>query len=103
MKIRDFFELEKKDRIIFILLCSANGNFLIGIIKLLFSLTIPSMWFFINAGFSLVLAICRFLTIKRYRIIRTLSDENEILKEEIKNYRQNGIMLILLRNNVFFC
>lgn len=100
--IKDFRVLEKKDQLVFFLLCSTISNFFIGIIKFIFSITIPSLWFFINAGFSFVLAICRFLTIKRYRIIRKLKDQQLILKEEYKNYSQNGIMLILLGIMYFF-
>lgn len=100
--IKDFLALEKKDQLIFFLLCGAIGNFFVGIIKLILSLTIPSLWFFINAGFSLVLAICKFLTIKRYKKIRKLKDKNIILNEGYKNYLQNGIMLILLGIMYFF-
>ena len=88
--IKKFRELEKKDQIIFFLLCGAMGNLLIGVIKLILSFTIPSLWFFVNAGFSLVLAICRFLTIKRYRRIRTLKYKELQKKEE----RGNSICLV---------
>ena len=64
--IREFKSLEKKDQLIFFLICGAISNFLVGIIKFVFSITIPSFWFFINAMFSFTLAICRFLTIKKY-------------------------------------
>lgn len=100
--IQKFKALEKKDQLIFFLLCSTIGNFLIAVVKFIFSLTIPSLWFFINAGFSFVLAICRFLTIKKYNKIRTLKDEKLKLKEEYKNYSQNGIMLIMLGIMYFF-
>lgn len=100
--IKNFLALEKKDQLVFFLLCSTISNFFIAIIKFVFSITIPSLWFFVNAGFSFVLAICRFLTIKRYKIIRTLEDEDERMKEEYKNYSQNGIMLILLGIMYFF-
>ena len=60
--IQKFRALEKKDQLIFFLICSTISNFFIGIIKFIFSLTIPSLWFFINAGFSFVLALCRLLT-----------------------------------------
>ena len=100
--IERFRELEKKERVIFFLLCSAISNFFIAVIKFIYSLTIPSLWFFINAGFSLVLAICRFLTIKRYRAIRKLKNKEKRMKEEYKNYLQNGIMLIFLGTMYFF-
>ena len=83
-------------------MCSTFSNFFIGVIKFIFSLTIPSLWFFINAGFSFVLAICRFLTIKKYNNIKKLKDRKIIIREEYKSYLQNGIMLILLGIMYFF-
>lgn len=99
---KKFRTLEKKDQLIFFLLCSTIINFFIAVIKFVLSLTIPSMWFFVNAGFTFVLAICRFLTIKRYMLIRKIKDKEIRLKEEYKNYSQNGIMLILLGIMYFF-
>ena len=100
--IKTFRALEKKDQLIFFLVCSTISNFFVGIIKFIFSLTIPSLWFFINAGFSFVLAICRFLTIKKYNKIKKIKDKHTIIKEEYKSYLQNGIMLILLGIMYFF-
>ena len=100
--IRKFKALEKKDQLIFFLVCSTISNFCVGIIKFILSLSIPSFWFFINAIFSLVLAICRFLTIKRYNKIKTLKDKKLQRNEEYKNYLQNGIMLIVLGIIYFF-
>lgn len=100
--IQKFRALEKKDQLIFFLMCSTFSNFFIGVIKFIFSLTIPSLWFFINAGFSFVLAICRFLTIKKYNNIKKLKDRKIIIREEYKSYLQNGIMLILLGIMYFF-
>jgi len=100
--IKQFRALEKKDQLIFFLLCSTISNFLVAIIKFVLSLTIPSIWFFINAGFSFVLALGRFLTIKEYNKIRVLSNKEERLKREYNNYSRNGIMLILLGIMYFF-
>ena len=97
-----FRALEKKDQLIFFLVCSTISNFIAGIIKFIFSLTIPSLWFFINAGFSFVLAICRFLTIKKYNKIKKIKYKQIIIKEEYKSYLQNGIMLVLLGIMYFF-
>jgi len=100
--LKEFFALEKKDQLIFFLICGTISNCFIGIIKLILSLTIPSLWFFINAGFSFVLAICRFLTIKKYNKIKKLKDAKMKISEEYKCYLQNGIMLILLGIMYFF-
>lgn len=100
--IRKFRALEKKDQLIFFLVCSTISNFCLGIIKFILSLSIPSFWFFINAIFSLVLAACRFLTIKRYNKIKVLKDKNLQMNEGYKNYIQNGVMLIVLGIIYFF-
>ena len=100
--IKKFRALEKKDQLIFFLVCSAISNFCVGVIKFIISLSIPSFWFFINAIFSLVLAICRYLTIKRYNKIKTLEYKKLQINEEYKNYIQNGVMLIVLGIIYFF-
>ena len=100
--IQKFRTLEKKDQLIFFLVCSTISNFFIGIVKFILSLTIPSLWFLINAGFSLVLAICRLLTIRKYNKIKKIKDKKIIIKEEYKSYLQNGVMLILLGIMYFF-
>jgi len=100
--IKRFRALEKKDQLIFFLVCSTISNFIVGIIKFIFSLTIPSFWFFINAGFSFVLAISRYLTINKYNKIKKIKYKQIIIKEEYKSYLQNGVMLILLGIMYFF-
>ena len=99
---KDILNLEKNDKTMFLLIFTTSGNILIAIIKFIFSLTIPSLWFFVNACFLTVLSISRFFSIKNYGIRRTLKDEK--LKKEIgyKNYLHNGILLILLGIMYFF-
>ena len=101
--IKKFFELEKKDKIIFFLLCGTVGNFLVAIIKFIISLNIPSFWFFINSVFSFTLGISRFSTLKKYKKIKEIENVKSRLLEEYKIYSQNGIMLIVLRHSLFFC
>ena len=100
--IRKFRALEKKDQLIFFLVCSTINNFCVEIIKLILSLSIPSFWFFINAIYSIVLAACRFLTIKRYNKIKVLRNKKLQMNEEYMNYLQNGVMLIVLGIIYFF-
>ena len=100
--VKEFINLEKRDKVVFFLICSTIGNFYIAIIKFLISFTLPSLWFFVNAGFSLSLAICRYLTIKRYRIIKKLKNKDLAMKHEVKNYLQNGAMLIFVGIMYFF-
>lgn len=94
--------LDKKEQIIFFLIWTTIGNLFMAIVKFVLSLTIPSLWFFINAGFGFVLGICRLLTIKKYNKIKKLKDQKLIKKEEYKHYCENGVMLILLGISYFF-
>ena len=100
--IRKFFSLEKKDQLIIFLLCTSICNFVVAIFKFVFSLTIPSMWFFINAVFSFILSFSRIMTVKEYRKIRMLEDKELKMKLEYRNYLNNGIVLILLGIAYFF-
>ena len=94
--ISNFKELEKNDQIIFFLFITVIVNVIMAIIKFVFSLTIPSLWFFINAIFSIILALLRIFSIKDYRKMRY--EQDIIIKKKIglKNYLNNGILLILL-------
>lgn len=99
---KDILNLEKKDKTMFLLLFTTAGNIIIAIVKFIFSLTIPSLWFFVNACFLTVLSISRFFSIKNYGIRRLTNDKT--LKKEIgyKNYLHNGILLIILGIMYFF-
>ena len=100
--VKKFLVLEKKDQIIFFLICTAITNFVVAIIKFILSITIPSLWFFVNAGFSFILAFCRINAVKEYRKAQKETNKNEKKRIENKNYRTNGIMLILLGIMYFF-
>ena len=80
---------------------ATSGNILIAIAKFIFSVTIPSLWFFVNACFLAVLSIARFFSIRNYGKQRN-KDEN--IRKEIgyKNYLNNGILLIILGIMYFF-
>lgn len=94
--------LEKNDKTILLLIFTTIGNIIIAFIKLLFSITIPSLWFFVNSCFLIVLSISRFFSIRNYGKIRNILDEKR--KQEIgyKNYLHSGIILIILGIMYFF-
>lgn len=100
--VKKFLVLEKKDQLIFFLLCTAISNFTVASVKFVLSITIPSLWFFMNAGFSFILAFCRINAVKEYKKAQKISDETKQRKIENKNYRTNGIMLIFLGIMYFF-
>lgn len=100
--IKNIINLEKKDRTMFFLIITTMGNILLAVAKFIFSITIPSLWFFVNAGFLAVLSLSRFFSIRDYGKQRSINDEK--IKKEIgyKNYLQNGILLIILGIMYFF-
>lgn len=100
--LNDILNLEKNDKIMLMLIFTTIGNIFIAFVKLILSLTIPSLWFFVNACFMIVLSISRFFSIKNYGEIRNIKQEE--IKKEIgyKNYLNNGILLIVLGIMYFF-
>lgn len=100
--IKKFLALEKKDQLIFFLLCNAIISYVIAFGKFIFSITIPSLWFAVNAGFGFILSISRFYTVRQYKRIKKSNNKKLKLQLEHKNYLQNGIMLILLGISYFF-
>ena len=100
--IKDVINLEKNDKTMLFLIFTTLGNILIAIIKVIFSITIPSLWFGVNAGFLIVLSLSRFFSIRNYGKQRSIKDEK--IKKGIgyKNYLHNGILLILLGIMYFF-
>ena len=61
---KDILNLEKNDKTMFLLIFTTSGNILIAIIKFIFSLTIPSLWFFVNACFLTVYLSLDFFQLK---------------------------------------
>ena len=100
--LKCFKQLEKEDRVMFFLIFTTIGNIFIAMVKLLLSFTLPSLWFFINAIFMIILSISRFFSIKDYSKIKIICDKVEIQKIGYKNYLNNGILLIVLGIMYFF-
>ena len=98
----DFKNLKKEDRIMFFLIITTIGNIFIAIVKFILSLTLPSLWFFINALFMFILSFARFFSIRDYGRTRDIINENEVKKLGYKNYLNNGILLVILGIMYFF-
>lgn len=94
--------LEKNDKTMLLLIFTTTANIILAIVKFIFAVTIPSLWFFVNSCFLAVLSISRFFSIRNYGKRRSIDDDN--IKKEIgyKNYLHNGILLILLGIMYFF-
>lgn len=100
--IKGFNSSHKEDRMILFLLFSTIGNVIIATIKFIFSISIPSLWFGVNAGFSTVLAITRTFTIRDYKKIRKIDNKVAILEIGYENYMRNGVLLVVLGIMYFF-
>ena len=100
--IEHFKQLKKEERVMFFLIFTTIGNILIALLKFILSLILPSLWFFINAIFMLVLSFARILSIIYYSKIKLIQNKEEIKKIGYKNYLNNGILLIVLGIMYFF-
>lgn len=100
--IKDILNLEQKDKTMFFLIITTAGSIIIAFAKFIFAFTIPSLWFFVNAGFLSVLSISRFFSIKNYGIRRNIMDDKKRKEIGYKNYLHNGILLIFLGIMYFF-
>ena len=79
-----------------------NDNILFAFAKFIFSIIIPSLWFFVNACFLTVLSISRFFSIRNYGKQRSKINDKERKEIGYKNYLYNGILLVLLGIMYFF-
>ena len=100
--IKHLKELKKGDFVMFFLIFTTMGNILISIVKFILSITLPSLWFFINSIFMIILSFARFFSIRDYNKIRLIKDKKEIQKIGYKNYLNNGILLVILGIIYFF-
>ena len=100
--IEQFKRLKDDDRVMFFLIFTTIGNIFMAIIKFILSLTLPSLWFFINAIFMIVLSFARFFSIRDYRKIKFVHNRDEIQNIGYKNYLNNGILLVVLGIMYFF-
>ena len=100
--IERFKQLKKEDRVMFFLILTTIGNIFIALVKFVLSLTLPSLWFFINSIFMIILSFARFFSIKDYSKTKLIQDKEEIQKIGYKNYLNNGILLVVLGIMYFF-
>lgn len=102
-KLIEYFKnLKKEDRVMFFLIFTTIGNIFIALVKFILSLTLPSLWFFINAIFMIILSFARFFSIRDYSKTKRIEEKEEIQKIGYKNYLNNGILLIVLGIMYFF-
>lgn len=99
--INQYKQLPTEDKVILFLIFTTFGNILLAIMKFILSITLPSLWFFVNALFMIVLSFARFFSIRDYGKSRIKTKEE---KQQIgyKNYLTNGILLVILGIMYFF-
>ena len=97
----DYKKLNTEDKTMLFLIFTTIGNIFLSIVKFILSVVLPSLWFFVNALFMIVLSFVRFWSIRDYGKSRY---KDEDIKYEIgyRNYLKNGILLILLGIMYFF-
>ena len=100
--ISNIKDLKKENKLIIFLIFTTIGNIFIASFKLILSFIMPSLWFFINGIFMIVLSISRIFSIKDYNKTRTIKDKDEIRRIGYKNYESNGVLLIVLGIMYFF-
>ena len=98
----NFKMLKKEDKVMLFLIFTTIGNILVAILKFIFSLILPSLWFFINSLFMIILSFARIFSIRDYSKTKYMNDKNEIKKLGYKNYLNNGILLVILGIMYFF-
>lgn len=98
----NYKKFKKDDRVIFFLILTTIGNIFVATVKFVLSLTLPSLWFFINALFMIILTFARFFSIRDYVKIKSIKDKDVIKKIGYKNYLNNGILLVVLGIMYFF-
>jgi len=102
-KLIEYFKnLKKEDRVMFFLIFTTIGNIFIALVKFILSLTLPSLWFFINAIFMIILSFARFFSIRDYSKTKRAEEKEEIQRIGYKNYLTNGVLLVLLGIMYFF-
>lgn len=94
--VHKFFELDRKDRKMYMLQVTTMRTLTVAIIKFIFGMIYSSIWFIMNAGFYGILSISRYRSIRDYKRVKK---EKSIGKKNIieyTNYLYNGWLLILL-------
>ncbi len=94
--VHKFFELDKKDRKMYMLQVATINTFIVGIAKLFFGIIYSSVWFFMNAVFYGILTFSKYRSVRDYSKIKKIKDKPLRRRIAYTNYLYNGWLLILL-------
>ena len=95
-------KLNKEDKTMFFLQFSTLINIFVVVVKFGAAFILPSLWFFVNACFMLIITVSRAVAVRDYNRTRKSKDAAEKEKTGFINYRNNGITLIV-SGAVYFC
>lgn len=94
--VHKFFELDRKDRKMYMLQMATINTMCIALMKFFFGIIYASRWFFINSVFYTILGISKYRSVRDYRKIKKVKDKEEREKIKYTNYLYNGWLLVLL-------
>lgn len=94
--VHKFFELDRKDRKMYMLQVNTLQTMAVAIIKFIFGAIYSSIWFIMNATFYAILTISRYRSIRDYKKTKREINLEKKKKIEYENYLYNGWLLILL-------
>lgn len=94
--IHKFFELDRKDRKMYMLQVATINTLIVGLAKLFFGIIYSSIWFFMNAVFYGILTFSKYRSVRDYSKIKKVKDKALRRRIAYTNYLYNGWLLILL-------
>lgn len=94
--VHKFFELDRKDRKMYMLQVNTISTIAVGLFKLFFGILYTSIWFYINAVFYAILGYSKYRSIRDYRRVKKTKNLKAKKSITYKNYLYNGWLLVLL-------
>lgn len=94
--LHKFFELDKKDRKMYMLQVATINTLVVGTAKLFFGILYSSIWFYMNAVFYGILTFSKYRSVRDYSKIKKVKDKPLKKRIAYTNYLYNGWLLILL-------
>lgn len=94
--VKNFFELDRKDRKMYMLQMTTIRTFAISCLKLFLGIMYSSIWFFMNSIFYAILGISKYRSVRDYTKVKRIKDKRAKERIANSNYLYNGWLLVLL-------
>lgn len=94
--VHKFFELDRKDRKMYMLQMATIRTIGVALIKFFFGIAYASIWFFTNSIFYIILGISKYRSVRDYRKVKKIKDKRAKERITYNNYLYNGWLLVLL-------